>query len=169
MSDVRIEIEWKKLEKKLTGLEKYVPRNSMKAASSAAFKVINRENARLIGSASYKTRMEKPAMRDRGSKKGGYRVRRVIQSRDGSVRSKTDYNSKKHPEMIHAWFVERGYKTKNGRVEGRHFRTKAFKAKRREAASYFMKALEIAIDVATSNSKGRVSMKDIEGVLGKVW
>ena len=169
MSDVRIEIEWKKLEKKLTGLEKYAPRNAMKAAASAAFKVINRENARIIQTASYKTPLQKPAMRSRGSKKGGYRVRRVIQSRDGSVRTKTDYNAKKHPEMEHAWFVERGYKTKNGRVEGRHFRAQAFKAKKREAERFFSRAIGIAIDVASSNDRGRVSMRDIEGVLGKVW
>ena len=71
--------------------------------------------------------------------------------------------------MVAAWFVERGYNTKGGRVEARSFRAQALKAKKREAQGLFVEALSIAIDVASSNPKGKVSVRDIEGVLGKAW
>ena len=168
MSVVAYEIDYKKLQRKLEGLEKYAPRNAMKAAASAAFKVINRENARIVTTASYKTPMHTPAFRKRAGTKGGYRLRKVKQRRDGSISARSNYNTK-HPEMFAAWFVERGYNTSGGRVEARRFRADAFKAKKQEAQALFIQALSIAIDVASSNPKGKVSMRDIEGVLGKAW
>jgi|TARA_R110002012_G_scaffold282120_1_gene471779 hypothetical protein len=168
MSAVEFEIDFKRLQRKLAGLEKYAPRNAMKAAAGAAFKVVNKENARRVATASYKTPMEPPAFRKRAAKKGGYRLRKVKQRRDGSITARSDYNTK-HPEMEAAWFVERGYNTKNGRVAGRHFRGEAFKAKKREAQALFLEALSVAIDVASSNPKGKVSMRDVEGVIGKAW
>ena len=168
MSAVGFEIDFKKLERKLQGLEKYAPKNAMKAAAGTAFKVINKENARIVKTASFKTPMSPPAFRKRAAMKGGYRLRKVKQRRDGSITARSDYNTK-HPEMGHAWFVERGYKTKGGRVEGRRFRGDAFKNKKSEAQKLFVEALSIAIDVASSNPKGKVSMRDIEGVLGKAW
>lgn len=168
MSAVSFEIDYRKLQRKLEGLEKYAPRNAMKAAAGAAFKVINKENARIVGTASYKTPPHTPSFRKRASMKGGYRLRKVKQKRDGSITARSDYNTK-HPEMVAAWFVERGYKTKGGRVEARSFRAQALKAKKREAQGLFVEALSIAIDVASSNAKGKVSVRDIEGVLGKAW
>ena len=168
MSAVAFEIDYKKLQRRLEGLEKWAPRNAMKAAAGAAFKVVNKENARIVKTASYKTPMHPPAFRKRASMKGGYRLRKVKQRRDGSISARSDYNTK-HPEMEAAWFVERGYNTKNGRVEARSFRGDAFKNKKREAQKLFIEALSIAIDVASSNPKGKVSMRDIEGVLGKAW
>tara|TARA_R110000851_G_scaffold54209_1_gene128100 strand:+ start:410 stop:916 length:507 start_codon:yes stop_codon:yes gene_type:complete len=168
MSAVSFEIDYRKLQRKLEGLEKYAPRNAMKAAAGAAFKVINKENARIVGTASYKTPPHTPSFRKRASRKGGYRLRKVRQKRDGSITARSDYNTK-HPEMVAAWFVERGYNTKGGRVEARSFRAQALKAKKREAQGLFVEALSIAIDVASSNPKGKVSVRDIEGVLGKAW
>jgi len=168
MSVVGFEIDFKKLERKLQGLEKYAPRNAMKAAAGAAFKVINKENARIVKTASYKTPMSPPAFRKRAAMKGGYRLRKVKQRRDGSITARSDYNTK-HPEMVAAWFIERGYNTKNGRVEARSFRGDAFKNKKSEAQKLFVEALSIAIDIASSNPKGRVSVRDIEGILGKAW
>jgi len=168
MSVVDFEIDFKKLERKLQGLEKYAPKNAMKAAAGTAFKVINKENARIVKTASFKTPMSPPAFRKRAATKGGYRIRKVKQARNGSISAKSDYNTK-HPEMGHAWFVERGYNTKNGRVEARSFRGDAFKNKKREAQKVFVEALSIAIDIASSNPKGKVSVRDIEGILGKQW
>ena len=168
MSAVGFEIDYRKLQRKLEGLEKYAPRNAMKAAAGAAFKVINKENARIVSTASYKTPPHTPSFRKRASMKGGYRLRKVKQKRDGSITARSDYNTK-HPEMVAAWFVERGYNTKGGRVEARSFRAQALKAKKREAQGLFVEALSIAIDVASSNPKGKVSVIDIEGVLGKAW
>ena len=168
MSAVAFEIDYKKLQRKLEGLEKYAPRNAMAAAARAAFKVINKENARIVTTASYKTPPHTPSFRKRASQRGGYRLRKVKQRRDGSITARTDYNTK-HPEMIAAWFIERGYNTSGGRVEARRFRANALKAKKKEAQGLFIQALSIAIDVASSNPKGKVSMKDIESVLGNQW
>ena len=140
----------------------------MKAAAGAAFKVINKENARIVSTASYKTPPHTPSFRKRAARKACYRLRKVRQKRDGSITARSDYNTK-HPEMVAAWFVERGYNTKGGRVEARSFRAQALKAKKREAQGLFVEALSIAIDVASSNPKGKVSVRDIEGVLGKAW
>jgi len=168
MSAVGFEIDYRKLERKLVGLEKYAPRNAMKAAAGAAFKVVNKENARIASTASYKTPQENPSFRKRAGTKGGYRLRKVKQRRDGTITARSDYNTK-HPEMAAAWFVERGYNTKTGRVEGRGFRGTAFKAKKRAAQQKFVEALTVAIDVASGNPKGKVSVRDIEGVIGKAW
>ena len=51
MSAVEFEIDFKRLQRKLAGLEKYAPRNAMKAAAGAAFKVVNKENARRVATA----------------------------------------------------------------------------------------------------------------------
>ena len=168
MSAVEFSIDYKKLQRRLEGLEKWAPRNAMQAAARAAFKVVNKENARIVTTASYKTPMHPPAFRKRASQRGGYRLRKIKQRRDGSINARSDYNTK-HPEMVAAWFVERGYNTKSGRVEARSFRGDAFKNKKREAQKLFVQALSIAIDVAASNSKGKVAMKDIESVLGNAW
>ena len=71
--------------------------------------------------------------------------------------------------MIAAWFIERGYNTSGGRVEARRFRANALKAKKKEAQGLFIQPLSIAIDVASSNPKGKVSMSDMESVLGNQW
>ena len=50
-STIHIESDWRKLSQKIVGLEGYAGRNAMAASIPAAFRVIDRFNARIIRSA----------------------------------------------------------------------------------------------------------------------
>lgn len=158
-------VEWRKLERKLAGLERHAPRNAMRAAATSAFRAIDYENARLAAIGPYKTEDHRPSFRRRAAKRGGYRYK-IRQSKNATSGSSAYAKASKYPEMSHAFLVERGWDSKGGRVEGRKFREIAFRRKRRKAQSRMVEALRVAIKLATSDPRGRVKAKDVENVVG---
>lgn len=166
MSERSYTVEWKKLERKLTGMQRYTPRNAMRAAATSAFRVIDFENARQVKAGPYKTPDHSPAFRRRASKKGGYRYK-VRQSKDGSTRASSAYGKRsKYPELTHAWWVERGYNSAGGRVDGRWFRQRAFDTKKRAAQAKIVQAMRVAIDLAAMHPRGNVRVGDVERTVG---
>ena len=134
----------------------------MRAASTHAFRVIDSENAKRVKAGPYKTPDHSPAFRRRASKKGGYRYK-VRQSKDGSLKAHSAYGKRsRYPELAHAWWVERGYSSASGRVEGRWFRQRAFDTKKREAQKAIAEAFSLALDLAAQHPRGNVSLKAME-------
>jgi hypothetical protein len=159
-------VEWNALARKLTGLEKWGPRNAMRAASTAAFRTIDSENARRVREAEFKTPLRRPAFRVRAASKSGYRYK-VRQHRNGNVSAESAYQkATKYPELWHAYLVERGRKTKTGTTPGRHFRAEAFAARRRKAQNRMLHAVQVAVDIAASHPRGYVKAGDVERIVG---
>ena len=165
MREPNYTVEWRKLEKKLAGMQRYAPKNAMRAAATSAFRAIDYENAQLAKAGPYKTPKTKPAFRDRAGKKGGYRYK--IRGSKGTLSASSAYaKASKYPEMGHAFLVERGWQTKNGRVEGRKFRERAFATMKRRAQQRIVEAFRIALEIAAANDRGRVKVKDVENLVG---
>lgn len=159
-------VEWRALERKLTGLERYAPRNAMRAAATSAFRVVDSENARSVRETQWKTPDHRPAFRRRAATRGGYRYK-IRQRRDGSLTADSAYQkASKYPELWHAYLVERGWKTKTGNVPGRHLRAEAFKAKHRAAQARMVHAVRVAIDLAANHPRGLVRIGDVERTVG---
>lgn len=166
MTNADYTVEWRKLERKLAGLQRYAPRNAMRAAATSAFRAIDYENARIAAMGPYKTEDHRPSFRRRASKRGGYRYK-IRQSKNGNTSANSAYaKASKYPEMAHAYLVERGWNSKGGRVEGRKFREIAFRRKRRKAQARIVEAMRIAIDIAANDARGRVKVKDVENLVG---
>lgn len=166
MSGVDYTIEWRKLERKLSGMERFAPKNAMKAAATSAFRVIDFENAKLAKAGPYVTPAKRPSFRQRASKKGGYRYK-IRQAKDGSTSAQSMYNKwSKYPELFHAKLVEYGWESKGGPVPGRGFRQTAFNRKKRAAQRRIVEAMRIAIKLACKHPKGRVRPKDVEQAVG---
>ena len=166
MTEKGYTVEWKRLADKLSGLERYAPRNAMKAASTSAFRAIDYQNAQIIKAAPFKTPNHRPSFRNTASKKGGYRYR-VKQFRNGDTFAQGAYAKRsKRPEMAHATIIENGYASKNGQVPGRNFRRDAFKVGRRRAEKRMVDAMRIALDLAAAHPKGRVKVGDVERTVG---
>ena len=160
------EVEYRKLERKLLGLERHAPRNAMRAAATAAFRVIDSANARHVKLTDWKTPDHNPAFRHRATKKSGYRYK-IKQRRDGSLTADSAYaKASKYPELYHAFLVERGWKTKNTTVPGRHLRAEAFKSGKRRAQARLIHAVRVSIDLAAAHPRGLVKLGDVERTVG---
>lgn len=158
--------EWRRLEQRLLGMEKYVPRNAMRAASTAAFRVIDSENARRVRAAEWKTPDHRPAFRRRAAMKSGYRYK-IQQGRNTLTADSAYQKASRYPELYHAFLVERGWKTSKGTtVAGRFLRATAFKTRRRAAQGKMIQALRVALDIATNHPRGYVKVGDVERTVG---
>jgi hypothetical protein len=169
-STIHIEADWRKLSQKISGLEGYAGRNAMAAAIPAAFRVIDRFNARMVKSAQWRTKPRgKKAFRKRAASKGGYAYK-VQPKKPRDWMAGSGYYNYKPKEMRHAHFVEHGFTARGGHdISGRHFRQLAFDRRYRKAQIRFLQAVRVAIAIASKHPKGRVTVKQIEAKIGKAW
>ena len=169
-STIHIEADWRKLSQKIVGLEGYAGRNAMAASIPAAFRVIDRFNARMIRSAQWRTKPRgKKAFRKKAASKGGYAYK-VQPKKPRDFMTGSGYYNYKPKEMRHAHFVEHGFTARGGHdIAGRPFRKQAFNRKSRQAQRRFIEAVRVAIAIASKHPKGRVTVKQIEAKIGKAW
>lgn len=161
---IDLDIEYRKLEKKLANLGGWGAANAMQAAAPAAMSVISKENARLVKTTQWRTRQrKKKAFRKRAGQKGGYVY--IDKARAGTVSAKAGYNYK-HPEMRIGHFAEDG---NGGEFKGWKHRRTAFFKKRKRAQFRMVKALAAAIEIASKHPKGKVSKKAVKAVVGPGW